>query len=112
MSAIAIKREANEYDQQLMDMTGDVLAANPDINTLWNVRRECLLRMQQADPQTEAFRRDLEFTLLGLQANPKSYCAWHHRRWCLETCAQPDWKHELDLCTRYLKLDERNCTYK
>lgn len=109
MQLIRTKRDADEYDAEMLTVTGELLAASPDINTLWNVRRECLLRLQRADPATDAFRRDLEFTLVGLQSNPKSYCAWHHRRWCLETCAEPDWTHELELCTKFLKLDERNC---
>lgn len=111
MERIAAKRALHEYDKEMLAITGEVLAASPDISTLWNVRRECLLRLREADASTDAFRRDLEFTLLGLQSNPKSYCAWHHRRWCLETCAEPDWKHELELCTRFLKLDERNCEF-
>lgn len=109
MKLIRTKLDAAEYDDEMLAVTGELLAASPDIFTLWNVRRECLLRQQSADPETKAFRRDLEFTLVGLQSNPKSYCAWHHRRWCLETCAKPDWSHELDLCTKFLKLDERNC---
>lgn len=111
MQRIHAKRAASEYDAEMLELTGAILGASPDIATLWNVRRECLLRLQRADPQTPAFRRDLEFTLVGLQANPKSYCAWHHRRWCLETGAEPDWAHELELCTKYLQLDERNCEY-
>lgn len=109
MARIADKRQRDEYDDDMMEMTGQILAVSPDISTLWNVRRECLLRQQKECATTDRFRRDLEFTLLGLQSNPKSYCAWHHRRWCLETMAEPDWKLELLQCTQFLAKDERNC---
>ncbi len=47
-------------------------------------------------------------TLNCLGKNPKSYGAWHHRAWCLQRMASPDWDKEISLCDMCLKQDERN----
>uniref|UniRef100_A0A1L8DUF8 Geranylgeranyl transferase type-2 subunit alpha n=1 Tax=Nyssomyia neivai TaxID=330878 RepID=A0A1L8DUF8_9DIPT len=111
MQQIQAKREAREFDRDLLDLTRKLLSSNPDIYTLWNIRRECINALRetlQEDELKELHTGDLHFTEQCLQVNPKSYGAWHHRSWILETRPDPDWKREVDLCTRYLKLDERN----
>ncbi|XP_058823726.1 geranylgeranyl transferase type-2 subunit alpha [Topomyia yanbarensis] len=109
MGRILMKKVANELDDEMMDLTGRVLSANPDIATLWNLRRQCLQKIASEDKDNQAvFDKDLSFTEMCLQVNPKSYCAWHHRCWVLENAPTPNWQKEVDLCTRYLKLDERN----
>lgn len=57
----------------------------------------------------DMFDTDLRLTETCLKANPKSYCAWHHRLWILKTREDPNWETELKLCTAFLKLDGRNC---
>ena len=44
MSAILERRESGRLDEKLLQMIGPVLMGNPDINTLWNVRRETVLK--------------------------------------------------------------------
>lgn len=51
-----------------------------------------------------------------IRANPKSYPNWQHRRWLLQKFAGDEESKqtlvpgELDLISKLLKLDPRNCT--
>lgn len=111
MTRILAKKELEEYDDEMMQLVGGILTRNPDVATLWNIRRLCLLKLKEdenADVQA-IFDKDLGFTEHCLQANPKSYCAWHQRCWILENSPTPNWQREVLLCTKYLKMDERNC---
>uniref|UniRef100_A0A182PEM2 Geranylgeranyl transferase type-2 subunit alpha n=1 Tax=Anopheles epiroticus TaxID=199890 RepID=A0A182PEM2_9DIPT len=110
MGRIFEKKAAQEYDTEMMELTGKLLGSNPDIATLWNLRRMCILGLKEsnADDIQTIFDKDLGFTEMCLMVNPKSYCAWHHRCWILENAPKADWQKEVELCTKYLKLDERN----
>lgn len=111
MAKIFEKRAAEQYDTELLQLTSGVLTRNPDVFTLWNVRREYLLKLksEKREEVQETFTKDLQFTEQCLQVNPKSYSAWHHRCWILENITEPNWEHEVKLCTKYLQKDERNC---
>lgn len=110
MEKILAMRSKENFDKNLLDLTGKILSVIPDISSLWNIRRECILKMSAENPDDSAiFDRDLGFTENCLQVQPKSYGAWHHRIWILENSPQPDWNREVNLCTIYLKKDERNC---
>lgn len=106
MQKILHKKSLGEFDSELMQLTAAILSRNPDISTLWNLRRQTIV--DQSD-DTAAFDKDLQFTESCLLVNPKSYCVWHHRCWVLETMPTPNWQREVDVCTKYLKMDERNC---
>lgn len=112
MDKIFSMRAQEKLDSTLLDLTGKILSVNPDLSTLWNIRRECILKMTLEDPENNAiFEKDLGFTEMCLQIQPKSYGAWHHRVWILENSPSPDWNREVNLCTLYLKKDERNCKF-
>lgn len=99
----------HELDMELYELTTKILSSNPDIYTLWNIRRECILHLVPKSKENRSlYEKDLSFTEQCLRVNHKSYGAWHHRCWVLETCNNPDWKKEVVLCTQYLKWDERN----
>ena len=107
MAAILSRRSEGRQDEQQLKLTGQVLLANPDLNTLWNIRRESLAVLAQ----TEAvwWRAELELTQQCLMTNPKSYGAWHHRWFCLDQAGEAaDWEREVGLCDRFLEADERN----
>lgn len=113
MAKILEKKAAAEYDDEMMQLVGGILVRNPDVATLWNIRRDYLLKIkeQNVDELQAIFDKELSFTENCLHANPKSYCAWHHRCWSLENSPTPYWERELVVCTKYLKMDERNCWY-
>lgn len=58
MTRIQKKRSAGELDDELLGLTVQILQRNPDISTLWNIRRECVLKRitqleKEADDQEE-----------------------------------------------------------
>lgn len=111
MAKIQAKRSNNELDQEMMTITGQILARNPDVYTLWNVRKECILKLTEEldeEAQQAIYDKDLGFAEQCLLTNPKSYGAWHHRCWILENCPKPNMDREVAVCTKYLKMDERN----
>ncbi|KAJ0181880.1 hypothetical protein K1T71_002602 [Dendrolimus kikuchii] len=112
MQKIQSKRKSSELDKELLELTGKVLSSNPDIYTLWNIRRDILnifRKNNEADESlSQMFDAELHLTEYCLKINPKSYCAWHQREWVLTTRTDPDWSTELSLCNTYLKLDSRN----
>lgn len=111
MSKIFEKRASNEFDSEMMSLTASVLQRNPDISTLWNIRREYFLKLKEENSEDLQILLDKELSLTEacLYANPKSYCIFHQRCWIMENSEEPNWKREVDLCTRYLDKDERNC---
>ena len=42
MAAILTRRSEGLKDEEQLKLSGQVLLANPDLNTLWNIRRESL----------------------------------------------------------------------
>lgn len=112
------QRSAGDRDDRaFLGILEKALQLDPDFYTLWNARREALMRLL-AEPAAadEAARppalceRELAFTAACLATHPKSYWLWNHRRWCLQVWPQPNWTHELSLCRDLLNADARNCT--
>ncbi|XP_063244922.1 geranylgeranyl transferase type-2 subunit alpha [Bacillus rossius redtenbacheri] len=111
IDTVFAKCRKEEYDEEALEVTAQLLSANPDIYTLWNVRKKVLLRFKETKAAAELQEQqgaELRLTELCLRGNPKSYGAWHHRVWVLDNLGTPDWGAELALCSKYLKLDERN----
>ncbi|KAI1722715.1 protein prenyltransferase alpha subunit repeat domain-containing protein [Ditylenchus destructor] len=116
------KREKNELDDELLELTGEALKKNPDIYTFWNIRRQVVILKlsQKAEPEqdtseekpdeslTKLFNDELDVTKEALFKNPKSYGAWHHRFWICKNHPKPDYKKELELCEKALSIDGRN----
>ncbi|XP_023298556.2 geranylgeranyl transferase type-2 subunit alpha [Lucilia cuprina] len=131
MTKIMSKRKNQEYDDEMLMYTTPILQRNPDVSTLWNIRRECILakvnKLKEEDgekrPEEEGevekkdnkevaiqkvFETEISLTEQCLLVNPKSYNIWHHRMWLLEQAPQANWQREVLLCNKYLKMDERN----
>uniref|UniRef100_A0A1B0B1P7 Geranylgeranyl transferase type-2 subunit alpha n=1 Tax=Glossina palpalis gambiensis TaxID=67801 RepID=A0A1B0B1P7_9MUSC len=133
MQLIMTKRQKQEYDDEMLSASTPILQRNPDVTTLWNIRRECVLEKvkniksltdehsdgneNESEEESVATKQrkiqqilegELNFTEHCLPVNPKSYNIWHHRIWVLENSPQANWQNELALCSSYLKKDERN----
>lgn len=110
LTKVVEKRASGTYDEECLKATAQLLAANPDATTLWNIRRETLLanKSENEDSWSEVLQSELKMVETCLMKNHKSYGAWHHRCWVMENFPNPPWAAELKLCDSYLKLDERN----
>ncbi|KXJ18539.1 geranylgeranyl transferase type-2 subunit alpha isoform X2 [Exaiptasia diaphana] len=109
---IFTKRRNNEMDKEALELTEQILAANPDFTTLWNFRRETFLAFKEKrgfdSKLEECCKKELLFLQSCLKVNPKSYSVWHHRQWINEFMPHPNWKQEMQLCNLFLSFDERN----
>jgi len=115
----AFRESRLETFESIMDalqVTRELLLLNPDFTTAWNLRRKALSTMVQDKVSTIV--KELDFSVQTIKTNPKSYGAWFHRKWLIETLAAneeehrgvPDINRELLLCGKLLDLDSRNCT--
>ncbi|XP_017756482.1 PREDICTED: geranylgeranyl transferase type-2 subunit alpha-like [Eufriesea mexicana] len=109
MSIIFNKRKDKIYDEELMMVTQRMVLQNPDIYTLWNIRREAFISNNwDENLLKEFYQNELTLTENCLKQNPKSYWVWYQRIWIMNHLVDCDWKKELMLCTKCLNLDDRN----
>lgn len=47
MMRIKQKRNSHELDDEMMQITAKILSKNPDVYTLWNIRKECFLEKKK-----------------------------------------------------------------
>ncbi|KAL3074261.1 hypothetical protein niasHS_015091 [Heterodera schachtii] len=112
------KRKSGEYDDEMLTICGELLTNNPDIYTLWNVRREAIEKRatkceDESDEElakriSELINGELKLTQNCLLRNPKSYSTWHHRYWSCLRHPTPPLRQELALCEKALGQDCRN----
>ncbi|KAF7997259.1 hypothetical protein HCN44_005536 [Aphidius gifuensis] len=103
------KRNDKIFDDELFMTSEQMLLQNPDIATVWNIRREAIISNDWKDEEfTKKMADELYLTERCLRENPKSYSAWHHRCWIMDKLPESDWKNELLFCGKCLDLDERN----
>ncbi|XP_062124095.1 geranylgeranyl transferase type-2 subunit alpha [Drosophila sulfurigaster albostrigata] len=59
MSRLQKKRSAGELDDELLSLTVNLLQRNPDIGTVWNIRRECVLhKVAQLQKEKEEKKKE------------------------------------------------------
>jgi len=87
--------------QSALDLTGKMIAMNPDFYSLWNIRREILCPSADSRMETLNAKQELLLSFEAILKNPKSYCAWHHRLW-VASKASIDLDKEIDLCEECL----------
>ncbi|XP_065314203.1 geranylgeranyl transferase type-2 subunit alpha-like isoform X2 [Gordionus sp. m RMFG-2023] len=104
------KNDISQHDQ-VLKVIAELLIQNPDIYTLWNIRRTILLNKHNlltSDEFIEICKTENKLIEASLASNPKSYSCWHHRAWVLTLMPNADWKRELDLSSKFLNYDQRN----
>ena len=75
-SAAMVRRAARLYDEESLVACERVLGINPEMNTLWNFRREILAAMHPEgsdDARRKPCEREFRLTQECLGLNPKSY---------------------------------------
>lgn len=102
-------RRGRQFDAHALESTERVLKLNVEFYSMWNFRKEILQHMHGSEPPEAVVNGELELTQAALGQNPKAYCVWHHRWWCIGWC-EGDWPlpRELKLCSKLLQLDARN----
>lgn len=92
-------------------LTSELLLINPDFYTVWNIRKEIILKyieLNGADEANKCLKDELAFTLDCLKKNEKSYSVWQHRIWVLSKMSPSEYDLEILLCNMFLAKDERN----
>jgi geranylgeranyl transferase type-2 subunit alpha len=92
-------------------LTETLLSVNPEFYTLWGYRKEMFLKskVEKSDEEIAALSKvELDLVEKALKRNPKSYVAWHHRKWTIDN-GNVDLSRELQLCNQFLSMDSRNC---
>jgi geranylgeranyl transferase type-2 subunit alpha len=124
-AALLAHRRKRVYTEDALKLTETMLSRSVDFYTIWNYRREILLSLMPELAQTRApdaadagspklkaekaqMEKELQLVAHGLKnRNPKSYSLWHHREWVVRR-GLSDLGAELELCRKFLSLDERN----
>uniref|UniRef100_A0A8D8YHZ7 Geranylgeranyl transferase type-2 subunit alpha n=1 Tax=Cacopsylla melanoneura TaxID=428564 RepID=A0A8D8YHZ7_9HEMI len=79
METIFEKRKNKEYDDEALSLTSEVLRNIPDINTLWNYRKQVLKHMKATIPEEEL--RELVDRELKLTKDCLIVHCWDYRRY-------------------------------
>lgn len=91
----------------LFKRTENLLIEHPDCFTLWNIRRELILKLNN-EQQKDHLEKEFHVTQKCLQSNPKSYSCWYQRQWILKQLKEifnvDLYQNELGLCKKYLGL--------
>jgi len=124
LSDDALKRKRErDWSPDALDLTTQLLAINPEFYTIWNYRRNILVKgifpIMSPGEVNNLLSADLTLTMAALRQHPKVYWIWNHRRWCLEHVPDgPDednngwrkanWAKELYVAEKMLDADARN----
>lgn len=145
MSNLYLQKHNNDYSNDTLKLTSQILEYNGDCYTAWNYRRRIFIewekyhwhsplnfqwfwtqtrnhqtvqvmflfvRTKSKEEMNKVYQEELQFLEKSIQAHPKSYWAWFHRKWVTQRPpCNCDWQRELALCTKALALDNRNCSF-
>ncbi|EAU88364.2 RAB-protein geranylgeranyltransferase [Coprinopsis cinerea okayama7 len=114
------RKKESDYSEDAFKLTTRLLHINPEFYTIWNYRRNILLKGLFT---VRILTDELGMTMAALKSHPKVYWIWNHRRWCLEnipfgpgeegTPSHNDWRNtawnnELYVVEKLLDADARN----
>ncbi|TFK67912.1 rab-protein geranylgeranyltransferase [Pluteus cervinus] len=121
------RKQENDYSLDAFKLTTRLLQVNPEFYTIWNYRRQILIKgiFPEKQPREiyEYINEELGNTMAALKSHPKVYWIWNHRRWCLENIPNnPDadgleavnkwksatWDREMMVVEKLLNADARN----
>ncbi|KAF9532343.1 rab-protein geranylgeranyltransferase [Crepidotus variabilis] len=124
---ILARKKGNDWSDEAFQLTTKLLQINPEFYTLWNYRRNILLKgkFPNSSPEQvhELLEDELSMTMTALKVRPKVYWIWNHRMWCLEHIPkgpasdgepgadgwkQVVWNKELFVVEKMLDADSRN----
>nr|GAT59587.1 Rab geranylgeranyltransferase [Mycena chlorophos] len=121
---VLAKKAANDWSPEAFELTTRMLQINPEFYTVWNYRRNILLKgifpVSSPAEINDRLTDDLNMTTAALKIHPKVYWIWNHRRWCLENVPDgpsPDdvngwrkknWDREMFVVDKMLDADSRN----
>lgn len=108
-SAEEDRKEAKDVESawKALKSSASVLELNSGHYTMWNMRKEALEIITFKERST--LENELKLTTRCLQTNPKAYCIWEHRRWCIEeTNFEGIIAAEIALCEKFHSYDSRN----
>ena len=122
LQAVLKNNADREYGGQARELAAKLCALNPEAATAWNFRRRAAMEEVKGNEETKEARAnaavaELKVSEAALRRNPKSYCAWHHRRWVLNTWIASEYRakpfdaiveRECTLTEEFLGLDARN----
>ena len=88
-----VTKTQKKMESLMLTLTQKLVEIQPEMITCWNKRkaRFCLyvvVRQQKNEEEEEerlknVVKEELHVSEQGLRRNPKSYCAWEHRRWVI-----------------------------
>ncbi|KAI3381485.1 hypothetical protein SNEBB_001984 [Seison nebaliae] len=112
------------YSEESLQLTTKFLLNIVEFQTIWNFRKEILLDLSRQlneifssdeetrkDEQYKLFKLEFDIVSNCLRENPKAYCLWFHRQWCLSQKSMNNLEEiesELKLTKQFIGYDERN----
>lgn len=77
-------RKNGQTPPPIIAATNAVLARNPEVYSLWNLKREVLQPIMAGPEGAAEAAKEMQLVEQCLQKNHKSYAAWHQRQWLVE----------------------------
>lgn len=103
-------KDRGVLDADSLLKTTRLLNANPELNVVWNYRRQ-IIKSLSSTLDVGFWDGELMFTMEKLKTHPKVYWIWNHRVWCLENYPNSPlkiWLTELGILSKLLEMDARN----
>ena len=100
--------ETEEYlrlqsEEDSLEKHRKIVLINPDDYRSWH----CIKRRLSGQTTQGAIEEQLNLTQKAIEANPKSYCTWHHRYFFYKDAKMSSF-YERKLCKALFSLDPRN----